>query len=145
MRQAGYTLIELVVAITILAIAVSGVVAALSSIAVRSADAMVLEQATAIASAYLNEVLQKPFGGSDGHTTRATLDVVDDYAGLSDIGARDQTGALIQGLGQYDVAVRVVPRVLGGIPSAQLREIDVTVTHTSGVVVVLSGYRTLYP
>jgi MSHA pilin protein MshD len=48
-NQAGYTLIELVVAIIILAIAVSGAMAALSDIAVRSANAMVQEQATAIA------------------------------------------------------------------------------------------------
>jgi MSHA pilin protein MshD len=144
-NQAGYTLIEIVVAITVLAIAVSGAVAALAAIAVRSADAMVREQATAIASAYLNEVLQKPFGAFDGHTTRPTFDVVDDYAGLTNSGAQDQSGTLISGLGQYTVAVSVGAGALGGVPAAQLREIDVTVTHTSGVVVVLSGYRTLYP
>lgn len=145
-RQAGYTLIELVVAITILAVAVWGAVAALAAVAVRSADAMVQEQATAIATAYLNEVLQKPFGASDGHTTRPTLDVVDDYAGLSNVGAQDQTGTLVPGLGQFNVTVGVGAGTLGAVPAAQLREVDVTVTHpTSGIVVVLSGYRTLYP
>ena len=144
-HQTGYTLIELVVAITVLAIAVSGAVAALATVALRSADAMVQEQATAIASAYLSEVLQKPFGANDGHITRPTFDVVDDYAGLNNVGARDQTGTLIPGLGQYTVVVSVGPGALGGVPAAQLREIDVTVTHTSGISVVLSGYRTLYP
>jgi MSHA pilin protein MshD len=144
-HQSGYTLIELVVAITVLAIAVSGAVAALTTVALRSADAMVQEQATAIASAYLSEVLQKPFGAFDGHITRPTFDVVDDYAGLNNAGAQDQTGTLIPGLGQYTVVVNVSAGALGGVPAAQLREIDVTVTHTSGVVVVLSGYRTLYP
>lgn len=79
--QAGFTLIEIVVAVVVLAIAVCGTMAGLSAISVQSADAMVTEQATAVASAYLNEVLQKPFGAFDGKTTRATLDVVDDYNG----------------------------------------------------------------
>jgi MSHA pilin protein MshD len=146
LRQSGYTLIELVVAITILAIAVTGVLAALTQVAARSADAMIQEQATAIASAYLSEILQKPFGAADGHATRNTLDVVDDYAGLNNTGAQDQSGTLIPGLEQYNIAVRVGAGALGAVPAAQLREIDVTVTHPStGIVVVLSGYRTLYP
>src|SRR6476619_2954222 len=115
--QAGFTLIEIVVAVVVLAIAVCGSMAALSAISVQSADAMVTEQATAVASAYLNEVLQKPFGAFDGHTTRPTLDVVDDYNGLSDVGARDQTGALVPGLDQYTVTVSVGPGTLGSVPA----------------------------
>src|SRR3569833_2476555 len=69
--QAGFTLVEILVAVVVLSIAVGGSMAALSTNAVQSADAMVTEQATAIASAYLNEVLQKPFGAFDGRTARA--------------------------------------------------------------------------
>jgi MSHA pilin protein MshD len=144
-RHGGFTLIELVVSITVLAIAVGGMLAAMSAVAANSANTMVSEQATAIASAYLNEVLQKPFGAADGQVTRATLDVVDDYAGLTDVGVHDQTGAAVPALGQYTVSIRVGAGVLGGVPAAQLREVDVTVSHPSGVTVVLSGYRTLYP
>ncbi len=129
----------------VLAIAVCGSMAALSAISVQSADAMVTEQATAIASAYLNEVLQKPFGAFDGRTIRSTLDVVDDYNGLKNVGVRDQTGALVSGLGQYTVTVTVGPGALGAVPAAEVREVDVTVVHSSGVTVVLSGYRTKYP
>jgi len=143
--QAGFTLIEIVIAVLVLAIAVCGSMAALSAISVQSADAMVTEQATAIASAYLNEVLQKPFGTFDGRTTRSTLDVVDDYNGLKNVGVRDQTGALVTGLSKYTVTVSVGPGTLGSVPAAQVREIDVTVVHSSGVTVVLSGYRTKYP
>ena len=143
--QAGFTLIEIVVAVVVLAIAVCGSMAALSAISVQSADAMVTEQATAIASAYLDEVLQKPFGAFDGQTTRPTLDVVDDYNGLNDVGARDQTGAPISGLDQYTVTVSVGPGTLGVVPPAEVRQVDVTVVHSSGVTVVLSGYRTKYP
>ncbi|HEY6923949.1 MAG TPA: prepilin-type N-terminal cleavage/methylation domain-containing protein [Steroidobacteraceae bacterium] len=143
--QAGFTLIEIVVAVVVLAIGIGGSMAALSAISVQSADAMVTAQATAIASAYLNEVLQKPFGISDGHTTRPTLDVVDDYNGLNDIGVRDQTGTLVAGLDQYTVTVSVVPGILGSVPAAEVREVDVRVVHSSGVTVLLSGYRTKYP
>lgn len=143
--QAGFTLIEIVVSLVILAIAVCGSMAALSAISVQSADAMVTEQAAVVASAYLNEVLQKPFGAFDGHTTRSTFDVVDDYNGLNDVGVRDQTGTLVSGLGQYNVTVSVGPGTLGSVPAAEVREIDVTVVHSSGVTVVLSGYRTKYP
>ena len=114
---------------------------------------MVNEQAVAIATSYLNEVLQKPFGASDGKVARAQLDTVDDYAGLTDVGVHDQSGAAVAGLSQYTVAVTVrgggLPgppaAPLGGVLPADLREIDVTVSNASGVLVVLSGYRTRYP
>jgi MSHA pilin protein MshD len=141
----GFTLIELIVSIVVLAIAVAGVVAALSAIAVRSANAMVSEQANAIASAYLDEVLQKPFGANDGQVARPNLDVVDDYAGLSNVGVRDQTGAAVAGLGLFTVVVSVTPSALGAVAAAESREVDVTVTHPSGVTVVLSGFRTQHP
>lgn len=141
----GFTLIELIVAIVVLAIAVAGVVAGLSAVAVRSADQMVGEQANAIASAYLNEVLQKPFGANDGQAGRPNLDVVDDYAGLTDAGVRDQTGAVVPGLGSFTVVVTVTAVALGAVPAAEARQVDVTVTHTSGVSVVLSGFRTQHP
>ena len=142
---AGFTLIELIVSIVVLAIATASVLGMLSAVSARSATAMVSQQATVIASAYLNEVLQKPFGVSDGQTARALLDVVDDYAGLVDVGVHDQTGTAIAGLSQYTVSIAVMAGTLPGVPAAQQREVDVTVTHSSGVTVVVSGYRTAYP
>jgi MSHA pilin protein MshD len=60
---------------------------------------------------------------------------------LVDVGARDQFGNAIAGLGQYTVSVTVGAGTLGGIPGPSVRRIDVSVQHPSGVTVLLSGYR----
>jgi len=143
-RMRGATLIELVVAIVVLAIAVSSILGLLSSIAARSADTLVREQAVAIASSYLNEALAKPFGAS-GALTRANFSMVGDYNGLVDNGARDQTGAAIANLNLFRVAVAVGAGALGAVPAGEVVRVDVTVNHPSGIVVALSGYRTKYP
>jgi MSHA pilin protein MshD len=140
----GVTLIELVVAITVLAIALTSIIGFLSSIAARSADTLVREQAVAIASSYLNEVLAKSFV-STGAAPRVNFTGVTDYNGLLDNGAHEQTGAAMANLTAFTVAVAVVPGVLGAVPANEVVRVDVTVNHPSGVVVLLSGYRTLYP
>src|SRR5258706_13314579 len=96
--QAGGPLIELVVAITVIGLAVSAVRAAMSAITSRSADAMVQQQALVIAEAYLEEVLQRPVVDPDGvepEAARGSFDDVDDYNGLSNSGARDQFNTAI--------------------------------------------------
>lgn len=147
-RQRGVTLIELVVAITIVAIAVGGVLGAISVIASRSADAMVQQQAISIAQAYLDEILQRWVvdpNGSPANTGRGSWDTVDEYNGLVDVGAHDQYGNAIAALSGYTVSVAVTASAaLGGITSAAARRIDVTVTHAPNVTVVLTGYRTNY-
>lgn len=146
-RARGLTLIELVVTIVVIGIAVTGVVGALAGSAVQSAHRMVEQQATAIASAYLEEIMQKSFTdpNADGEPTRDQFDDVDDYNRLPDTVVRDQQGAAVPGLGQYQVAVQVTGGALPGIPAAAVELIDVTVTHTSGVTVRLSGYKTSHP
>jgi MSHA pilin protein MshD len=140
----GVTLIELVVAIVVLAIAVTSIIGFLSTIAARSADTLVREQAVAIASSYLNEVLAKPFGAT-GALARANFAAVNDYNGLVDNGAHDQTGAALARLNLFRVAVAVGPGALGAVPAAEVVRVDVTVSYpSSGVVVALSGYRTNY-
>src|SRR5690349_11239922 len=90
-RQTGVTLIELIVAIVVIAVAITSVLALLSAQAVHSGDAMIRSQATHIASAYLNEVMQKPFSPQANPPGRANFNDVSDYNGLVDVGARDQT------------------------------------------------------
>jgi MSHA pilin protein MshD len=60
-RQRGLSLIELVIAIMIISVAVTGVLMLFSSNVRNSADPMVRKQAVAIAESLLNEVLARPF------------------------------------------------------------------------------------
>lgn len=145
-RQHGLTLIELVVAIVVVAIAVSAVLGVLSQNAAHSADAMVRSQAVSIAEAYLEEISLKAFDDPDGvepEAGRGTFDDVHDYDGLVDAGAADQFGNPIAGLGNYTVAVSVTPSAaLPSVPAADAVRIDVRVTYAPYADVSLSTYRT---
>jgi MSHA pilin protein MshD len=147
-KQRGVTLIELVVAITVVAISVGGILGAIAAVSTRSADAMVQQQAIAVAQAYLDEILQRWVvdpNGTPADTGRGSWDTVDQYNGLVDAGARDQYGNAIAALADYTVSVAVAPSAgLSGIASSAARRIDITVTHAPNVSVVLSGYRANY-
>jgi MSHA pilin protein MshD len=144
----GVTLIELIVAITVVAIAVTTILGAIGAIALRSADAMMQQQAIAIAQAYLDEITQRWVvdpNGSPPPAGRASWDLVDEYNGLADVGAHDQFGNAIAGLGAYTVNVATAQtNGLAGVPASSARRIDVTVTYSPGGSVTLSGYRTTY-
>jgi len=145
-KQDGVTLVELLVSIVIVSIAASGVLGVLSMTTAASADPMIRHQAAAIAEAYLEEILLKPItdpDGNDGEAARADYDDLDDYDGLADIGARDQFGTPIPGLGNYNVAVAVSPSAgLPAVPSADALRVDIVITHGVDINFALSGYRT---
>jgi MSHA pilin protein MshD len=144
--ERGATLIELTISIVVIAIAASAVLGVLSSTVGRSADAMVMSQAVAIAEAYFEEIALKPFAdpdGSDGEASRPSFDDVDDYDGLVDSGARDQFGNALAPLAQYAVTVTVSPSAaLAGVPSLDAQRIDVVVTYPGNGTVALTGYKT---
>lgn len=145
-RQRGATLVELVVSIVVIAIAASAVLGVLSRSVGRSADAMVMSQAVAIAEAYLEEIMLKPFAdpdGVDGETLRTDFDDVDDYHGLVDNGARNQFGAALAPLSEYTVSVTVgATAALPSVPGADAERVDVRVTYPQGATVALTGYKT---
>jgi len=147
-RNRGVTLIELVIAITIVAIAVTTILGVIGAIALRSADAMTQQQAIAVAQAYLDEITQRWVidpNGSPPNTGRGSWDLVDQYNGLVDVGAHDQFGSPIAALSAYTVSVSTTPTSgLAGVPSAAARRIDVTVSYSPNGSVTLSGYRTNY-
>jgi MSHA pilin protein MshD len=147
-RQSGVTLIELIISIVVIAIAIGGVLGVLSASVGRSADAMVMSQAVAVAEAYLEEITLRSFDDPDGvdpEANRIDFDDVDDYDGLVDVGARDQFGVAIASLSQYTVAVTVVQSAaLTGVP-ADTKRVDVSVTYAPNVTVALSAYKTRLP
>jgi len=147
----GFTLIELIVAITIVAICAVTLMGVMAAVASRSADAMLQQQAIAIAQAYLDEIEQRwvavdpTIYGTVTNTGRSSWYLVDQYNNLYDVGAHDQFGDGISALLAYTVSVSVVQSTaLPGIASSNARRIDVTVTTPPNVSVTLSGYRTNY-
>ncbi len=143
--QTGFTLVELVVALVILSVGVAGVLLLVNKTTRHSADPAIQEQAIAIAEAYLDEVLLKPFAdpdGVDGESGRVNFDDVDDYDGWSDTGAKDQFGTAIAGLGAYRVDVTVTHAALGSIGAADALRVAVRVRHGNLVDLTLAGYRT---
>jgi MSHA pilin protein MshD len=144
-RQAGTTLIELVISIVIISIAVSAVLMALTMTIGSSADPMVRHQAIAIAEAYLEEITLKAFDdpdGVDGEANRTLYDDVNDYNGLVDVGARDQFNAALAGLDDYTVTVAVTASsALPSIASTDLFLISVTITHAANINFTVSAYR----
>ncbi|MDW7645055.1 MAG: type II secretion system protein [Desulfuromonadales bacterium] len=140
----GVTLVELVIAMVVVSIALGGVLLVMNYTTARSADPLLQRQAVAIAEAYLEEILLKPYvdpDGVDGEGSRALYDDVDDYDGLADSGARDQSGAAIAGLANYTVNVSVQPATVNGV--AMLRA-QVMVGMAGGGSLTLAGYRANY-
>jgi MSHA pilin protein MshD len=144
--QRGLTLVELVIAMVVVSIALSGVLLLMNYTTQHSADPMVRRQAVAIVEAYLEEILLKPYNDPDNPAeignegSRILFDDVDDYHGWTDVGARDQNDAPITNLSGYTVQVSVLPTSLNGV--AMLRAV---VTVTSGSEnLALVGYRANY-
>jgi MSHA pilin protein MshD len=113
-----------------------------------SADPMLRHQASAIAEAYLEEIVLRSFSdpdGVDGEGSRAAFDDLDDYDGLTDVGARDQFGNAIAGLDAYTVSVTVSnSSALPSVPAGDALRVDVLVSRGAGINLVLSGYRTRF-
>lgn len=152
-RSAGVTLVELIIAMVIIAAALGGLVAAFSTGNRASADPLILQQKVAIAESLMGEILLKPYTLNTILPTpnvRDTfLDVRDfnDYGkGLS--GIRDAKNNPIAGLESYNVLVSVpmaddVQKLSAGTPNLK---ITITVTYKMDArpedAFVLTGWRT---
>lgn len=149
-KQAGVTLIELVLAMIVISVALGGVLLVMNYTTRHSADPLLRQQAIAIAEAYMEEVTLKAYLDPDDGTlcptpeaTRDQYDNVCDYNGLADSGAADQTGTAISGLAGYGVAVSVAGQPFGS-PAVNGLRIDITVTDPAGEALTLTGYRAPY-
>ena len=132
-RSMGFTLIESIIALVVLAAAATGVLLIYAEATARSADPMLRAQAQSIAIAYMDEILLQAYAdpetGATGGTeegSRADYDDVWDYDAINGETPTDRTGNSIGGLNDYTVDVAVT----GGTPAV----ITVTVAHNTGKV-----------
>ncbi len=143
--QRGFTLIELVIAIVVLAVGLAGILLVFIQTVAKSADPMLQQQALALAEGYMDEIIGKSNASNCSKntasgTTRATWIAVGDYNGLDDLPPKDIQGQALTGLEAYRVQVSTESPSLNGVPGC---EITVTVTHTGdpGVRAELIGWR----
>lgn len=141
----GATLIELVVAIAVAGLVVTGTWAAWTTLQGRSADPLAQRQALAVAESLLAEIQLRGTGSPSGAggTDRRAFTAVQDYHGLAlDDGITDIDGTPIPGLAAYRARVSVTPRALHGVPADGGWWIEVRVTGPQGgAPVVLAGWR----
>ena len=157
-RVRGFTLVEVILAIVIVAIALTSVLSVFVVTARHSADPMVTQQAEFIAEAYLEEILRQKFVDPDtdlvctGTATgesRATYDNVCDYDTLTDSPPKNEFGASLTDLSAYSVSVTVsnsgvTLNNINNTGALRVLRVDVTVTGPNSTSITLSGYRTNY-
>ncbi len=144
-QMAGFALVEAIIAITIVAIAATTILAQISQTNIQSGRSLVQAQAAFIANAYISEIAARPFvdpDGVDGEAGRRLFDDVDDYHGLTDVGARDGNGNLIPGGNQFTTRISVTSgNALPGVPAADTLVVNVTVTDPVGAAMTMSALR----
>jgi MSHA pilin protein MshD len=143
--QRGFTLIEMIVAMVIIAVGLAGVIGVLTRTSVASTDPMIMKQMTAIAEGMMEEIQLKPFaapGAAPNTCNRTGFDDIGDYNGYNQP-VCDVDGTA--GPSGYRVAVTVAKGsgaiLTDGVPDTQSVVITVTVTHGTDTY-TLVGWRT---
>ena len=165
----GFSLIEAVVFIAVVAVGISGVLLAITTATRDSVDPLIRKQALAIAESLLEEIEAMPFTfcdpddpvaptapnaaacavpeaiGPEAGETRYSLatpfDNVNDYHGFNMSPIVDMSNTPIAGLDTYTAAVTTTAVALNG---ANALLISVIVTGPRNTVVTVDGYRTQY-
>jgi len=155
-RARGFSLIELIVLIVVLAVGLAGSLLMFSSSVKGSADPNAAKQALAAAEALLEEIqltaFCNPSGGDASATTQANrqnFDDVSQYNGFATTGIYSIDGvAPITGLDAYNVSVTVTNAALSTVPAADSKLITVTVTGPTNLpnaaTITHAGYRVDY-
>ena len=135
------TLVELVIAIVVIAIAVTAVLGLLSAVSVRSAGAMTSTQAAVDRQRVSRRGAVE---GVRGHGRPGRARSIRRRARLQLCRQRRarREWQRIPGLGQYTVQIQAGLAALGAVPDAI--RVDVTVTAPNGAVTRLTGFRTNY-
>lgn len=143
--MAGVTLVELIIAIVIVAAVVGGLASVLAGVSRASADPVVQRQMLAIAESMMEEVMLKPYAQGSGQGGRAQFDDIWDFNGYSAKPVTDIDGTPLPGLDRYAVSVSVDAlgaSGLAGIGTAgDAARIRVTVRNGDDSL-TLTGWRT---
>ena len=152
LRQAGFTLIEIIVTLVVVGIAAVALLSVFTSNVRGSADPVIQQQAITIAEAYMEEIMLRAYddptdpeqglaGTEAGESSRDLFDDVQDYNHLGTTQVRDQNNVVIPPLSDYSVTVTVTAATLNTV-AAML--IDIQVDHPAISPLRLNAYRTDY-
>lgn len=147
--MAGVTLVELIIAIVIVAAVVGGLASVLAGVTRASADPVVQRQMLAIAESMMEEVMLKPYADPDvdasGQGGRAQFNDIWDFNGYSAKPVTDIEGTPLPGLDRYAVSVSVDALEAGGLAgigtAGDAARIRVTVRNGDDSL-TLTGWRT---
>ncbi|MDQ2069886.1 prepilin-type N-terminal cleavage/methylation domain-containing protein [Natronospira bacteriovora] len=143
-HQRGVTLIELIISIVVIGIAAAAILGVYTTIVRASADPMIRAQAVAIAEAYMDEIMARPFSGSTGDGSCGSREDWDHIGAYNNLDCPPQNvfGDTLPGLGNYTVNVNVYNDGSLGL-GADERRIDVQVSDNANTVsFTLSAWRT---
>lgn len=143
-QQAGVTLVELIVALTLAGVLMTSLWNAWTLLGRHGADPLVARQSLAVAQSLLREIELQPLpgdataGATPGRTGYASIT---DYHGLVMNGITDVEGAAVPGLEAYGASVAVTPMALAGVPATDGWWITVSVTGPGNEATLLASWR----
>jgi prepilin-type N-terminal cleavage/methylation domain-containing protein len=128
-NTSGFTLIEVIVAITLIGVISATVVGVLGAQASRSGEAIIAAQSLSFARTYVERIRKQPYAA---------------IGSFNDVGAKDSAGTLIPGAANFNVGVAVA---IGnwGVPAVPGKIVTVTVTDPLARTTTLTQFVTNHP
>ena len=169
-KQQGFTLVEIVIVIVMVGAMMAGMAVLFVNNVENSHRPYLRQKALAVANAFMEEIQHKkwdensPLGGGCVNTgsscgtgpgaagmgteeaTRGEYDDIDDYDTITNQSPpQDSAGNPMPDYGGFSVSVSVLqPGAWNGIPAADVKQIEVSVTSPNNETILVSSYRVNY-